>query len=93
MKFDIDPEGDNVNKPDMTMEDLKTLNLRTVEEEKNTGSKLIKDSSFVATQNWSGQVPPFIVTDNKSIVDAKTTSYVITGESVVNTNEFKALRL
>ena len=47
----------------------------------------------IATQNQSSQVPPFILTDNKNIVDAKQTSYVITGESVVNANEFKALRL
>jgi len=47
----------------------------------------------IATQNQSSQVSPFILTDNKNIVDAKQTSYVITGESVVNANEFKALRL
>ena len=42
---------------------------------------------------WNTHNQNKTITDNKNIVDAKQTSYVITGESVVNTNEFKALRL
>jgi len=92
MKFDIDPEGNDVKKPDMKLEDLKSLDMRTVDEAKDVGSNLIKDSSSLATTE-AYKIPPMILTDNKTIMDNKQTSYVITGESVVNTNEFKALRL
>ena len=90
MKFDESDDG--IKKPDMKLEDLKSLDMRTVDEAKDVGSNLIKDSSSLATTE-AYKVPPMILTDNKTIMDNKQTSYVITGESVLNTNEFKALRL
>ena len=90
MKFDESDDG--IKKPDMKLEDLKSLDMRTVDEAKDVGSNLIKDSSSLATTE-AYKIPPMILTDNKTIMDNKQTSYVITGESVLNTNEFKALRL